>query len=67
MLRAEDLDRAIRAAMPGLWRLETEADVIDRVDELNARIDDYNLVTTWERRARLDRGAIVAQWRRFRS
>lgn len=67
MARADQLDRAIQAAMPGLWRLGNAAEVEARIDELNAEIDHYNRVTTWERRSRLDRQALLSQWHRFRS
>ena len=65
MARADQLDRNVRTAMPELWRLRNERDVEDRIDELNAEIDDYNRVTTWERRARLDRAVLVAKWRSY--
>ncbi|MGI9614880.1 MAG: DnaJ family domain-containing protein [Acidimicrobiales bacterium] len=64
--RAEQLERDVRAAMPGLWRLDTEEEVRALVDELNEHVDGYNQLTTWERRARLDRDGIAAQWRALR-
>lgn len=65
-MKAEDLDRELRAAMPHLWRLDTEGAVGAQVDELNERIDEYNRSTTWERRTRLDRRAVLAQWQLLR-
>ena len=52
--------------MPGLWRLESEAIVRSKVNELNKSIDEYNRVTTWEPRARLDEDHVVGQWQRIR-
>ena len=67
MLRAEDLDREVRAAKPALWRAGSEDQLLALVDGLNERIDEYNRTTTWQRRDRLDRRATVDQWRRFRT
>ena len=67
MIRAEELDRTIKAAKPGLWRLQSEGHVLARIGELNADIDEYNRTTTWERRDRLDPTTMLAQWRRLRS
>ena len=64
-LRAEDLARDVAAAMPGLWREPDENAVRRRVEHLNARIDDYNAGTAWERHDRLDSVAIVERWRRL--
>ncbi len=66
MFRAEELDREVRAAKPGLWRLESEALVRAKVNELNHSIDEYNRVTTWEKRARIDEDHVVGQWQSIR-
>lgn len=66
MARAEQLDRDLRAAMPGLWRLGSQTEVLALVDDLNEHIDGYNQTTTWEPRTRLDREAVVAQWQQLR-
>ncbi len=66
MFKAEELDREVRAAMPGLWRLESEVAVRASVNDLNQSIDGYNRVTTWEPRARLDEDEVVGQWHRIR-
>lgn len=63
ILKSEDLDQVIRSAMPAVWRLETESDVRTEVAQLNKRIDEYNRVTTWDPRARLDVADVVATWR----
>lgn len=67
MAAAEELDRQLRLARPGLWRLDTEDEVRAKVDQLNRSIDDYNAVTTWERRTLLDPEATVEQWRAVRA
>jgi hypothetical protein len=64
-LAAEELDAAVRTAMPDLWRSTDEGDLRAKVDDLNAKIDAYNQVTTWERRGRLDPGAIAQRWQRL--
>ncbi len=66
LMAAEDLDREVRAAMPIIWRLETERDVRSELDRLNGRIDHYNRVTTVEPRPRLDVEHVVGQWRQIR-
>ena len=66
MLRAEELDRVLRAAMPRLWRLDSDDELLSQVDELNDRIDDYNRTTTWERRGRLKADDVLNQWRQLR-
>lgn len=66
MMAADELDQDVRAAMPGIWRLGDEDDVRDEVTALNARIDQYNQVTTFERRDRLDVENVVRQWRQLR-
>lgn len=66
ILRAEELDRELQLAMPGLWRLESEEQVAARVAELNERIDDHNRISTWERRDRISPDHVLHQWRRFR-
>ena len=53
-LRAEE---EARQAMPALWRLPTEAEVIDRVAELNATLDAAN---------QLDPESTVGTWHRLR-
>ena len=65
ILWAEDLDRELRAGRARLWGLATEAAVRDGVGELNARIDAYNRVTTWQPRPRLAVDEIVDRWRRY--
>lgn len=67
VLRAEELDRELRTAVPRLWRSETEDLVRTQVEELNERIDEYNRTTTWERRARLRTDEVLDQWRQLRS
>lgn len=62
-MAAEDLDRHLAEAMPGLWRLATEDDVRARVAELNRKVDDYNTVTTWEPRRPLNVDQTVEKWR----
>ncbi|MEM9465472.1 MAG: DnaJ family domain-containing protein [Actinomycetota bacterium] len=64
-LRAEDLASAIADAMPSVWREPDESAVRAHVDRLNARIDDYNAGTSWERHDRLDAASIVERWRRL--
>ncbi|MEL6984962.1 MAG: DnaJ family domain-containing protein [Actinomycetota bacterium] len=66
MMAAEDLDRDVRAAMPGLWRLGSEEAVRAEITTLNARIKDYNRVTTFERRNELNAEDVVAKWRTLR-
>ncbi len=66
LMAAEDLDRELRAAMPIIWRLATEADVRSEVDRLNRQIDDYNRVTAVDTRGRLDVEHVVGRWRQIR-
>lgn len=66
MMAADALDHDVRAAMPGIWRLHDEDDVRDEVASLNRRIDDYNRVTSFERRDRLDAETVVGHWRQLR-
>ena len=62
-LAAEELDRELQDAMAPLWRSESEDLVRSRVEELNQLVDDYNRVTTWERRSPLDADDVVEKWR----
>lgn len=66
LLAAEDLEREIRAAMPVIWRLRSEREVLAEAERLNRRIDDYNRVTAVESRPRLDVEQIVVRWRGIR-
>lgn len=66
-VKAMQLEEEIRNAKPALWRLPTEVDVIERVGELNERIDQYNRVTTLQPMAALDITETVGQWRRLRA
>ncbi len=66
LMAAEDLDREVRAAMPIISRLETEAEVRSELDQLNSRIDHYNRVTTVDTRPRLDVEHVVGRWRQIR-
>ena len=66
-VKALQLEEELRAAMPALWRLETEDAVRRRVDELNATIATYNRVTTLEPMPPLDAEATVATWRDLKS
>jgi hypothetical protein len=63
IMKAEQLDRQVRSAMPQLWRLPSEAEVRAKIRELNQAIDAYNEVTTWERRDRLSPDELVGSWR----
>lgn len=65
-LKAEQLDREMRAAMPALWRSGSEAQVLAQVGELNQQIRDYNGVTSLECRPRLDPAETVERWHRYR-
>jgi hypothetical protein len=67
IMKAEELDRRVRMAKPVLWRLDDESEVRQMVAQLNREIDDYNTVTTWERRHRFDPDEIVDQWKDLRS
>ena len=62
-LKSEDLKRELALAMPSLWRLDSAEAVRLRVDELNKLIDEYNKVTTLERRQTLDPTIVVDRWR----
>lgn len=64
-LKAEALAAEIAAAMPSLWREPTEPNVARHVERLNARIDDYNAGTAWERIDRLDATSIIERWQRL--
>lgn len=66
-LKALQLDDEISAAMPGVWRLDTEANVRARVAELNERVAAHNVAVrnTAAPRALLDADATVATWRRL--
>lgn len=66
-IRAEDLDKALRVAMPALWRLNAEPEMVARLDELNEMIIEHNRLSTLEPRPLLETKACVRQWRRFRS
>ncbi len=66
ILKVEELDRDVRAAMPRLWRLDSESNVRVQVRGLNEQIEDYNRVTTWEQRQPLDEEDIVEQWKQQR-
>jgi len=66
IIKAENLDRQVKAAMPKLWRLGSEADVREQVDQLNKGIDAYNQVTTWKPYSRLDASSVVTRWLRVR-
>ena len=62
-LRLED---AVKAAMPALWRLPSEARVVARIAALNREITEHNRLTALDPMPLLDAAKIVAQWRRFR-
>lgn len=61
--RAEQLDRELRAARPGLWRLGEETSVRAEVAAWNERIDEHNRAATVEHRARFDVEEVVDLWR----
>lgn len=65
-LAAEELEREIKAAMPALWRLGTEADVRARIAELNETIGAYNRIATTDRRPHLDESRLVLRWHQLR-
>lgn len=67
LLRFEELQRKITAAMPALWRLPDEAAVDQRVAELNNDIDDHNVVVKTRPIERLKPDEILARWRQVRS
>lgn len=64
--RADALKQELRSAMPALWRMEHEADVRTRVDELNDRIGEYNRLTTIDEWPPLDADDVLGRWRAFR-
>ncbi|NOX29148.1 MAG: DUF1992 domain-containing protein [Actinobacteria bacterium] len=66
IIKAETLDRQVKAAMPRLWRLGSEAEVREQVEQLNKRIDAYNQTTTWKPYSRLDASSVVTRWMRVR-
>ena len=65
IIKAEELEEELRSAMPGLWRSRSAAAVRAKVDELNLCIDNYNQITTWDRRTRLDTVDMVRRWERL--
>lgn len=65
-LKALQLEDHLRSAMPGLWRLGSEEEVVSRVAELNADIDAYNSVTTLRPRQQLDLKATLSTWQRLK-
>lgn len=64
--RALELDEQLRAAMPGLWRLDTEAEVRARVRSLNELIAAYNRVSSLAPHRKLDAWHMLDTWRRLR-
>lgn len=66
-LQADELEDEIRAAMPKIWRMETEVAVTAGVAELNEQIAAYNKVTVLPPREPLDLASTLRIWRRFRS
>lgn len=62
-----DVETDVRRAMPGIWRCEDEPAVRSAVAEVNAKIADYNRVTSVAPLARLDIGETLATWRRLRT
>lgn len=65
-LRFDDLRAEIAAAMPGLWRAATIEEADANIADLNARIDEYNADTAWNRIERLDAGELRETWARLR-
>lgn len=62
---ALEIEQELRDAMPGLWRLPTESHVVERLRQLNERIDRYNAVSTLGPMDRLEPEWALATWRRF--
>ncbi len=63
LLRLEELQKMLNAAMPGLWRLPDERAVERRVAELNKAIDDHNVVAKTQQTDRLRPDDILGRWR----
>ena len=66
-LRHETLVEDLRRAMPPLWRLETEAEVMAEVDRLNTLIGSHNAATTFRTIAPLSPADTVGRWRSVRA
>lgn len=64
---AIQLEDEMRAAMPALWRLETEDQVTAQVTRLNEQITAYNKVTTLQQREPLDVADTLDTWRRLKA
>lgn len=64
---AIQLEDQLRAALPALWRLETEDQVRDQVAVLNEQISAYNKVTTLQPRETLDVADTLDTWRRLKA
>jgi len=62
-MKAEALAERIAKAMPAIWRLKTEDEVVARVQELNAEIEPYNRYTRWKPVPLLNESEVVARWR----
>lgn len=65
-MRFEGLKDHLERAMPGLWRLQSEDQVVTRVCELNRTISEHNAATTFERVQPLSVEDTVRRWRGLR-
>lgn len=66
-LRHEELTKTLRQLMPGLWRLETEAELAVEVAAANERIAEYNSRTSFVQVTPLDLEDAVRTWRGVRA
>lgn len=62
-VKFEDLKAEIDGAMPALWRLPTEGEVVARVIELNQAVSVHNAATTYQRMPMLSVEDTVGRWR----
>lgn len=63
-MRFEALTAELRSAMPSLWRLPAQDEVMTEVEELNDRIRAYNKATSFQPIDLLDPPVMLHRWRR---
>ncbi len=61
--RHEDLTVRMGSETARLWRLETEAELLDRVEALNRLLAEYNRTTSFVDHRLLEPEAMVHSWR----
>lgn len=66
-VKALQLEEEIRRSMPTLWRQSSEAQLGAHLVEINAKIAEYNNVTTLAPMPLLDQSETLATWRRLRA